>query len=166
MVLKLDNKEKKDLIEALRSVKGVKDPALLKRLNSLAKKIEKSMKPIKPRSAKNRGLNQQKRLCEKICSWIGIEFNQSDDTCPVHSRDAGLNGTDIAFRSKEVHDKFPYSIEVKDCNTISLPAWIAQAKENSTDEYPWMLFIHSQVLDEKDIVVMSLKTFEILVKKK
>ena len=160
MILKLDTKEKKDILELLNMVGPINDQSLVKRANALKKKIEKSMVPIKPRSAKNRGLGRQKEICSMISDLTGIPYNQKDDTCPIHSREAGLNGTDISFRTKEAHDKFPYSIEVKDCNTISLPAWIAQAKENETDEYPWLLFIHSQILDEKDVVVMSLDVFK------
>ena len=164
MVLKLDNKEKKDILFAIKQAisdinqSSNTDEALLKKLYSLETKIEKSMKKIKPRSAKNKGLQFQKKIACVIGELIGIEASQDDDSL-IQSRLSSQNGTDIILHGI-AKDKFPYSVECKDCSSISLPAWISQAKENETEREKWLLFIHSQILDEKDIVVMSLDSFK------
>lgn len=162
MVLKLDNKEKQDILTAFDLIKDCKDIELTegtkKRISSLYKKVKKSMQQIKPRSAKNKGLNFQKKIAAYIGSLIGIEASQDDDSL-IQSRLAGQNGTDIILH-KEAKALFPFAVECKDCSSISLPSWIAQAKQNETEKEKFLLFIHSQLLDEKDIVVMSLDTFE------
>lgn len=164
MVLKLDNKEKQDILTAFDLIKDCKNielsESVKKRITSLYKKIQKSMKQIKPRSAKNRGLNFQKKVAQFIGELIGIEATQSDDSL-IQSRLSGQNGTDIILHG-EAKEKFKYSVECKDCNSISLSSWIAQAKQNEEENRPWLLFIHSQLLEDKDIVVMKSDCFKSL----
>lgn len=162
MLLKLSTAEKKDLLKLLTDFQFSDD--LMKKRDLLAKKIEKSLKPIKPRSAKNKGLQWQKKCCEFISELTGIEYDQKDDECEIHSRESGLNGTDIVLRG-EAKRRFPFSVECKDCNQILLSQWVEQAKANSTDECPWILFIHSQLFEDKDIVVLGLDTFRKVFKK-
>lgn len=166
MQLMLNNKEKDILLHALEycltnpTKTGTKDFEEKERKSflSLFKKIEKSQGKIKVRSAKNKGLEFQKKIAQVISELIGIEASQDDDSL-IMSRLSSQNGTDIILRGK-AQELFPYSCECKNCSSVSLPAWVAQAKQNSTEQYPWMLFIHSKLLDDNDIAVMNLKTFE------
>lgn len=161
MDLCLDMKERKNLIAILDcflSFPGEDIACYIQKAMSLKSKLEKSLKKIKPRSAKNKGLNYQKKIACVIGEIIGIEATQSDDSL-IQSRLSSQNGTDIIFHG-EAKEKFPYSVECKSCSSISLPAWIRQAKENETEKEKWLLFIHSPKLDDKDVVTMSLETFK------
>ncbi len=154
MVLTLNADEKKKIIALLRSENT-------KANEKLAKRIEKSMQKIKPRSAKQKGLDWQKEICAMISRITGIEYNQQSDDCPIHSRESGLNGTDVILRG-EAKKKFPFCIECKNANAISLPEWIRQAESNCDDLDNWLLFIKSKLLPMHRVVVMPLSKFEIL----
>jgi hypothetical protein len=129
----------------------------------LCKRIERAMTPIKPRSAKNKGLEWQKEVCSFISELTGIEYDQSKDDCLIHSRESGLSGTDVVLRG-EAKEKFPYSVECKNCKSLSIPDWVRQADSNS-DNGNWLLFIKSPAIETKKIVVMSMQEFEKMFKK-
>lgn len=151
MNLTLDNKERKELL------------SFLPKEHRLYKKIEKSLRKIKPRSAKNKGLAYQKAICEVISSLINIPCGQDDDSL-ISSRTSGLNGTDIILRG-EAAARFPYSVECKDCSSVSLPQWVEQAQDNSTESRPYLLFIRSPKIAGRDCVVMALETFKTILRK-
>lgn len=150
-MINLDKRQKQTIINLLKADGEQKHKALIK-------KIERSLKPIKPRSAKNKGMEWQKEVCQFISKITGVEFNQKDDNCDIHSRESGLNGTDVILRGI-ARAKFPFDIECKNCKNISLPMWISQAENNSPNN-DWILFIKSNSLSTKKIIVMSLDTFE------
>lgn len=129
--------------------------------DKLHKRIERAKTPIKPRSAKNKGMEWQKEICSFISELTGIEYDQSKDDCLIHSRESGLSGTDVILRG-EAKEKFPYSVECKNCKTLSIPEWIRQADSNA-DNGNWLLFVKSPVI--KKVVVLPLETFKDLFKK-
>lgn len=133
------------------------------KIEKLIKRIERAETPIKPRSAKNKGLEWQKEICSFISGLIGIEYDQKSDDCLIHSRESGLSGTDVVLRGK-AKELFPYSVECKNCKSISLPEWIRQADSNS-DNGNWILFVKSPLLESKKVVVMSMESFEKLFQK-
>jgi hypothetical protein len=113
----------------------------------LLKKIDRSLKQIKPRSAKAKGRDFQYQICEDLARTFNIEFNQKDDNCEIHSREMGLNGVDIILRGS-MYNLFPFDIECKNCENLSIPEWIRQAKSNTKDERDWLLVIKSKKLDD------------------
>jgi hypothetical protein len=115
------------------------------------------------RSAKAKGRRFQYFLCEKIAELFNTTFSQSDDNCPIHSREMGQHGTDIILRG-ELAKLFPYDIECKNCETISLTSWIEQAKANCKKGNNWLLAIKNKKL-KKPVVVMDLEAFLELQKK-
>ena len=159
MILNLDKGEKLLLIKALENLPD-------KKAEKLKAKIERSLKQIKPRSAKNKGLGWEKECCELISNLTGIEYNQSDDSSLIQARTMGLNGTDVILRG-EARERFPFDIECKSCNSLSVPAWVKQAEDNCTELDNWLLLIKSPVLSCKKIAVLSLSKFmEIVGEKK
>jgi len=155
MVLNVNNKEKFFLLQALKAQPQTKEG------DALMRKIEKSMKPIQSKSAKAKGHEWQKEICEMISRITGVPFEQSSDTSQIRSREASLNGTDVILTG-EAKEKFPYSIECKNCSSISLPDWVRQAEENSEKKDDWLLFIKSPLLTTKKIAVLPLSLFEFL----
>jgi len=158
MTVTINKDESELLLQVLRSFEcntgNSKDE---KTADKLIKRIERAKTPIKPRSAKNKGLEWQKEICQVIADITGEEFDQSKDDCNIHSRESGLSGTDIILRGA-AKEKFPYSVECKNCKSISLPMWISQAESNC-DNDNWILFIKSPVITAKKIVCLSLNQF-------
>jgi hypothetical protein len=122
------------------------------------------MAKITHRSAKSKGRDFQYLVCHWIAGLFDIEFKQDDDLCPIHSRDASLNGTDIVFRDKNLYNKFPFDIECKRTEKLSLYPAISQAKDNNKQEDRDWLVIHKKNHTEP-IVIMSMNAFTKLFKK-
>lgn len=126
--------------------------------SKMVKKIENSMKKIKVSSAKSKGRSFQYWVCEKIGKLIGIEFIPSNDDCLIQSRPMGLNGVDVVLRG-EAKKKFPFSVECKACENLSISEWIKQAKNNIKEGEDWLLAIKKQSVGNP-FVVMDWETFE------
>ena len=148
------NKEEKDfLIKCLNKY----NPDL-KQVKLLVKRIERSMKSIKPSSAKGKGRDFQYWVCQKIAEMYQVEFNQSDDNCVIHSREMGLNNVDVILRDW-LYKNFTFDIECKAQENLSIPDWIEQAKSNKKLDRDWLLVVKKQSIGEP-FVVMSWDCFE------
>lgn len=131
-----------------------------KECERLIKKFERAEKTIKVSSRKGKGRGLQYWVCERIAKMFGIEFVQSDDNCLIHSREMGLSGIDIILRG-EVYKKFPFDIECKSCESLSIPDWIRQAKENNKkDDRDWLVVFKKHTLGSEPFVIMSWECFE------
>lgn len=122
-------------------------------------KLERAEKKIKTSSAKGKGRGLQYWVCERIAKMFGLEFIQSDDNCLVHSREMGQHGTDIVLRGK-VFDNFPFDIECKSCESLSIPEWVRQARGNKKENRDWLLVFKKQTIGHEPLVVMEWETFE------
>lgn len=126
----------------------------------LIKKLENSERQIKHQSAKGKGRNLQYWVCERIAQMFGVEFVQSDDNCPVHSREMGQHGTDIALRG-ELQRAFPFDIECKATESLSLADWIRQARANNKkSDRKWLVVFKKQTLGTEPVVCMDWSAFE------
>lgn len=153
MELRLNPKERRYIAEAL-SIYRVDG----KMSDSLIKKIEKSMKPIKVSSAKNKGRDLQYTVCTMIADRIGETFDQSDDESPIQSRPMGQHSVDVILRG-DARRKFPFSIECKAQENLSIPDWVHQARENQLEGTDWMLVFKKQSLGSKPIVCLDFDVF-------
>ena len=127
-------------------------------------KLERAEKKIKTSSAKGKGRNLQYWVCERIAEMFGIKFVQSDDTCLVHSREMGLSGCDVILRG-ELYNKFPYDIECKAQESLSIPDWVRQARTNTKEGRKWLVVFKKQTIGGEPLVLMDWSTFEELFKK-
>ena len=150
--LRLDKKEREFLMGLLSHNNDKKAQVLLKRL-------QRAEKPIKPSSAKGKGRGLQQWVCDRISRLLNIPYNQSDDDCLIHSREMSSNGVDVILRGK-AKELFPYSIECKACETLSIPQWVEQAKSNQQENTDWMLIFKKQSMGSEPYVVLSWETFE------
>lgn len=136
-----------------------------KECERLIKKFERAEKTIKVSSRKGKGRGLQYWVCERIAKMFGIEFVQSDDNCLIHSREMGLNGVDVILRG-EIYNKFPFDIECKSCESLSIPDWIRQAKENNKKEdRDWLVVFKKQTLGSEPFVIMDWECFENMIMK-
>ena len=122
-------------------------------------KLERAEKKIKTSSAKGKGRSLQYWVCERIAEMFGIKFVQSDDTCLVHSREMGQHGTDICLRG-ELYNKFPFDIECKAQESLSIPDWVRQARANTKKGRKWIVVFKKQTIGGEPLVLMDWSTFE------
>lgn len=130
----------------------------------LIKKLERAEKKIKTSSAKGKGRGLQYWVCERIANLFGIEFKQGDDECLIHSREMGQHGTDVILRG-EIGKKFPFDIECKACESLSIPDWVRQARTNKKEDRDWLLIFKKQTIGHEPLALMEWETFEKMIKK-
>ena len=124
---------------------------LSKRQAKLKRQCEKAGKPIKVSSGKAKGRELQKRICRDISSAIGIPYDQQDDSCLIHSREMGQSGIDVILRGK-AKELFPFSIECKCVEALSLYQAIDQAISNQSKDTDWMV-VHKRKGDGPTVVM-------------
>ena len=86
-------------------------------------------------SAKSKGRRLQQWVCDKLLS-IGINLEKDD----IRSTSMGAGGEDVLF-SPAARRQFPFSIECKNVEKLSIWAAIYQARANCRDEHtPVVIF--------------------------
>lgn len=114
---------------------------------------------IKISSAKARGRILQQWTCQKISDLLGIPWGKDE---LIASREASQTGTDVRLLG-EAKEKFPFSVECKNCEKWSLPEWIKQAKSNQAEGTDWLLILKKNRL--APVVVMDAERFFSLLQK-
>ena len=114
---------------------------------------KKKKKPISIASRKAKGRGLQKWVAQRISDITGIPCGKDED---IESRPMGQSGVDVILRSK-AKILCPWSIECKNCESWSIPAWIQQAKDNWKKGTDWLLFIKKSRHEE--IVIMDAEAF-------
>ena len=74
----------------------------------------------------------------------------------VQSRQMGMSGTDIILRGT-VYEDFPFDIEAKNTEKVSLYQFIEQAKSNTKEGRNWLLFHKKNYSDP--VVIMDAEAF-------
>ena len=90
---------------------------------------------MKPRSAKNKG----KRLQNKVRDLILEKFNSKLEQDDVRSITMGESGEDILL-SPAARRVFPFSVECKSQEKLSIWSSLEQADDNSGDHIPLLIF--------------------------
>lgn len=134
-----------------------------KECQRLIKKFERAEKTLKTSSRKGKGRNLQYWVCEKIAKLFNVDFVQSDDNCLIHSREMGQHGTDIIIRG-ELYKKFPFDIECKSCESLSISEWVRQARANKKEGRDWLVIFKKQTIGHEPLVLMEWETFEKIIK--
>lgn len=79
----------------------------------------------------------------------------------IASREMGQNGVDIRL-TPEALKKFPWSVECKNQENWSVPAWIRQTKENAYSNTDWLLIASRN--NESPIAILDANVFFELLK--
>lgn len=132
----------------------------LKRAEPLIRKFKNNLKTIKVSSRKGKARNLQQFVCHEVSEMIGIPYDQSDDSCLIHSREMGQSGVDVILRG-EAQELFPYRVESKNTESLNLLEAIQEAESNSEDPYDWMV-VHKRKLLREPIVIISWSAFKSL----
>jgi hypothetical protein len=120
------------------------------------KKVDEMSISIKSRKAKGRRLQQD--ICKKISEVTGLPWGKDTE---ISSREMGQSGTDVRLIGKAL-EMFPYSVECKSQESVSIWDAIEQAKSNQKEGTEWLLFLKRNNVDP--IVVMSTDEFFNLIK--
>jgi hypothetical protein len=151
--IRIDDREIDLLLDACRSEPQY--PGVYRILD----RLRKAKKPkIKVSSAKAKGRNLQKYVCEELCRMLRVPFDNKNDNCAVHSREMGQRGTDIVLRG-DAYKRIPYDIECKAQETLGIPEWIKQARANKSEDRDWLLVIKKQSIGSTPIVCMDWSAF-------
>ncbi len=110
-------------------------------------------KRISTSSAKGKGRSLQQWTCKKISELLNLPWGKDE---LIASREASQTGTDIRLVG-EAKKLFPFSVECKNQQTWSLPAWIKQAKDNQIEGTDWLLVIKKNY--HEPVVVMDAERF-------
>jgi hypothetical protein len=156
--LNLDTKDIELIIEAL------KDQKESPRMTSLIRKMKTNMKTIKVSSRKGKGRNLEQWICRKISELIGIPYNPEDDDSLINYRRMGQSGTDIILTGK-AQKLFPFGVEAKNSEQLSLTEAIQQAQSNTKEPYDWMV-VHKRKTLKEPIVIISWSAFRKLWERK
>jgi len=108
---------------------------------------------MKTSSAKAKGRRLQQWVTEKVSEITGIKSGKDE---LIQSREMGQSGTDVKLIGK-ARKMFPFSVECKNQENWSIPAYVKQAKENTLTGTDWLLFIKKNRHDT--LVVMDAKQF-------
>lgn len=120
-------------------------------------------KPMSTASKKAKGRNLQYWVAGKVADLFGLTFSYGDDLCPVKSRGMGQSGRDVFLSDSKLDELFPFDLECKNTETVSLYAYIEQAKANARAEDSWMV-IHKKNRSKPVVIMDAEKFFEIYAK--
>lgn len=113
---------------------------------------------MKTASKKAKGRRFQYLVCSWISKITGFEWGPTNSgDFPIQSREMGQCGSDIRLIG-EVKEMFPFSVECKNQENWSIPAWIDQAKKNQEAGTDWILCITKNRY-KNPLVVLEAETF-------
>jgi hypothetical protein len=133
-------------------------------VQKIIKKCKNQMKTIKISSRKGKGRGLQMEVCRDISELTGIPYDQSSDTCDIHSREMGLSGNDIILRG-EALKRFPFSVECKCSESFNLQGTYEQVATNCTSGTDWLI-VHKRKSIPEIIVVLSWDAFKKIIKER
>jgi len=87
-------------------------------------------------SSKAKGRRFQQEIAKDISELIDLPFGRD---LLIDSRPMGQSGCDIILVG-EAREKFPFSVEAKNQENMSIQSWIRQAKTNIMPDTHWILF--------------------------
>ena len=131
MVIIMDKKDKKCLLRILEELPESKDT------KRLIKKLNKELKPISVSSRKSKGREFQKFICDKISCKLKEPWGYEDEMS-IQPRLMGQSGVDIVLRGR-ARQEFPFAIEAKNQENLSLWNTIEQAIKNQGDFQYWIV---------------------------
>jgi hypothetical protein len=113
---------------------------------------------MKTSSAKAKGRRLQQWMAQKISSMTGIPCGKDE---LIETREMGQAGVDVKLIGV-AREKFPFSIECKNQESWSVPAYVKQAKQNIMLGTDWLLVMQRKDMDP--VVCMDAGAFMKLMK--
>jgi hypothetical protein len=119
-------------------------------------------KRIKIASAKGKGRELQKRICRDLSDVLDLPYDQQDDQCLVHAREMGQAGVDVILRG-DAYQRFPFDVECKSTEQLSLTSAIHQAQANCSSGRDWLVVFKARALADP-VAILSWPAFLALVR--
>ena len=145
---------------------GLKELVPCSRTEAILHKLDRSTRRITIKSAKAKGRALQQMVCEQLSVLLRLPWGE--DGSPIRSREMGQAGVDVILTG-EAADRFPFAIECKSSEALSLPAAIAQARHNaemgSLQNRNWML-VHKRKEWMEPVVILPWNGFAWLLKQR
>lgn len=113
---------------------------------------------IKISSRKSKARRLQDLTASKVSECIGLPWGKDQ---PIEPRQMGGSGVDLRL-DREAIKKFPFSVECKNQENWSVPAWIDQAKSNILPNTDWLLICSKNRFTP--VVILDLDAFLKLIK--
>ena len=130
---------------------------------SVIRKVKTARKKKSARYGKNKGASYQKQVASRIATLLGLSWNNKDDESPIATRPMGMSGVDIILRG-EAKKRFPFAIECKAVESLSVPKTVEQAISNTGKGENWLIYWKHKSF-KGSVVIMDVRTFENLYKK-
>ena len=124
---------------------------------ALRKKLENNLRTIKVSSRKGKGRGFQQWVCSEISTITGVPYDQGDEQCEIHSKEMTLNGKDIVLRGLAL-ERFPFSVECKNTESLDLYKTVMQAKGNQTAGTQYLI-VHKRKSLPEPVVIMDWSAF-------
>ncbi len=148
--------------EAERLLKKIQISAMSEEDKRLERKLRRHIRPIKTSSAKGKGRALQQWIAREIADLLGLEYNQQDDQCLIHSREMGQSGVDVILRG-EAFQRFPFAIECKSGESFQLVKTVDQARNNQGEASSWLI-VHRRKAWKEPIAILPWEGFKKLFK--
>lgn len=110
---------------------------------------------MKAKIAKQKGRRLQKWVADMIAETCGLDSGY-DDNADVRPRVMGQGGSDIV-KNERARKLFPFSVEVKNCETWKIHDAIKQAKRNTEPGEAWLVIIKRN--HEAPVAVLDAEQF-------
>lgn len=130
---------------------------------ALVRKLKNNMKTIKISSRKSKGRGLQQFVCSEVSELLGIPYDQSDDESLIRSREMGQAGVDVVLRG-DAQKRFPFNVECKCTESLSLTEVVQQAEANTKEPYNWLI-VHKRKALSQPVVILNWSTFRSLFEK-
>lgn len=108
---------------------------------------------MKTSSAKAKGRTFQQWVAKRFSDITGIPCGKDE---LIESREMGQDGCDIKFYGLAA-ELLPFSVECKRQESLSVPAWVRQARKNTKPGTSFLLFFRRS--REQPLVVMDAEDF-------
>jgi hypothetical protein len=142
-------------IEMKKIIEGVLPP-------SVVSKVSTALKPKAKRYGKAKGASTQIEAAQWLADLLEIDWDNQDDNSLIQTRPMGLSGTDLILRG-EAFNRFPFDVEVKAVESLSVPATVQQAKANTKKGRNWLIYWKRKSFDEP-VIIISRTAFAELIK--
>lgn len=129
---------------------------------SVVKKVQTACKPKAPRYGKAKGAKTQLEAAQWVADMFDVEWDNQDDNSLIQCRSMGLSGQDLILRGK-VYEQFPFDVEVKAVENLSIAATVEQAKANTKKGRHWLIYWKKKAFDEP-VIIVSKTAFAELIK--
>jgi len=108
---------------------------------------------MKTSSAKAKGRRLQQWVAKQISKITGLPCGKDE---VIESREMGQAGTDVKLYGL-AKEKFPFSVECRNRETWSIPAFVEDAKKYKEKGTDWLLFVTKNRYG--NLVVMDAEVF-------